>query len=211
VTVPVGRRRAQLEQRVRTASGATHVVAALPDASDETPPARIIALCSPSDAEENVDVALGLAATLGAAGQETVLVDVEPARKLTRALGLGGAAGIDSLAQTSEVAVDSVRTAIGLPGVSVVPGGSGPVPNTDGAAKILQRLINEVDRVILVTGSPRHNAVSLQWTRAADVSLLVATSGRSKRSDLEEAAHSLRLAGTKLAGTVLRVSGRHVG
>lgn len=212
IAVPIGRRRARLEQRVRSASAATHVVAALPDATDETPPARIIALCPPGEGHEIADVALGLAATLGAAGNETVIVDVDPRQKLTTALGLRGRTGavqtsLDYSSATAGPSDESFsRKTIGLPGVTVVPGGSGLLPNTDQAAKVLQRLLNEVDRVLLVTGSPLHDAASLQWTRPADAALLVATAGQSKRSDLAEAAHGLRLAGTKLAGTVLRSS-----
>ena len=229
IAVPVGRRKGSLAERVRTASKATHLVAALPDAGAPTERARVVALCPAGNDQETADIALSLSATLGTAGQATVILDADPHRRLTRTLGLnesstaahlrspsasdppGSTHGDDQDAYatgtpaTEPAASQLVRYPLELPGVWVVPGGFGFIPNSADATEVLQGLLKDADRVVLVTGSPTHDAASLEWTRAADVAVLVATAGQTKRSELAETAHSLRLAGTKVSGTVLRV------
>lgn len=215
IPVPVGRRKRGLAERVRTASSATHLVAALPDAGAPTVRARVIALCPAGADHETADVALSLSSTLGSAGQTTVILDADPQRRLTRTLGLSesgnvtqrqtGVADPAGIEQDSYTSPQITRYPLELPGVWVVPGGFGFVPNSEDSTEVLQSLLKDAERVVLVTGAPARDAASLEWTRAADVAILVATAGETRRSDLGETAHSLRLAGTRVAGTVLRV------
>ena len=218
---------------MRSALAATNVVAALIDAGEGAPPARSVALGSARKGEASTDVALCLSAAVGAAGHQTILVDADPMQRLTIDLGLQGLRGVsDLLAQQSsaargavapgdqvmlgagpdrgidngEVSAAGMRQATSLPGVTIVPAGREPIQHVEHVAKILHVLLREADRVVLLIGCPGEHPTAVQWARASDRSLLVATSGRTKREEISRVASSARLAGVELAGTLLRVT-----
>jgi polysaccharide biosynthesis transport protein len=73
----------------------------------------------------------------------------------------------------------------------------------DQATKILDRVLADVDVVILTVLPVDRSPNSLVWSRAADATILVTERDHTKREQIPVALESLRLAGANVIGTVL--------
>ena len=73
----------------------------------------------------------------------------------------------------------------------------------DQATKILDRVLADVDVVVLTVLPVDRSPNSLVWSRAADATILVTERDHTKREQIPAALESLRLAGANVIGTVL--------
>ncbi len=200
--------RRRLLRRLAAPTAGYALVAAALDARDGTPAARTVSVTSESGDVSTMEVGLRLSEILGEAGHDVVLVDADPARVLTTKLGLTGQ-GLGELvatrdyADTEEIARRLVLPTT-LPGVKIVAAGNGAAHSidTDQAGKVLQRLLNETGRVVVMTGTAG-DGQTVGWTRSTDAVLLVADNS-ARRSSLGDAARALRTAGASLTATLLR-------
>ncbi len=207
IPIAVGKRWLNLFGRRHDTLGAYRIVAATLDARDRTP-SRSIAIAPVDRDASGVAVAIGVAEALGASGQEVVLVDADSSIELTRRLGLQGDPGLNESFTAPDHeprGVGSLRRPSNVPGLTVLSAGTRVRPNVDRdqALKVLQLLLNEVDRVVLSSGSPLTDVDCLLWARSADAVMLVATEDRTRRRDLQDATRSLQMAGAKVTATLL--------
>jgi polysaccharide biosynthesis transport protein len=210
IPIDVGVRRTRFGRRkaVSASPDPYRLVAAALDARDRPALARSISITPASDGGSGADLAIRLAGSLSGSGSRVVVIDSDPDRALAKRFGLGETPDIaDYLATAEHTTI--LLNALHSPdqtGVLILAAGTpGKSPtNADEPLKFLQWIHNEVDRVILFTGSPGAYGDSLAWARSTDAVLLVATADGTRRSQLLDAARNLKLAGVSLTATILR-------
>lgn len=129
------------------------------------------------------DVALNLAATLGAAGKQSMVVDA------------GAASGWLSSWSGQDT---------GLPGVWILPYESNGALTADDAGNVVEQLLERSDIVILASPPPDTDHDAFTWARVADTVVVVASTNSTRRSDLVETIRGLRVIGADILGTVLQ-------
>lgn len=187
--------------------GSYRLAAAALDGRDTMPAARSASVAVASKDADCGELALRIAEVMSAAGHHVVVVDADPAAALTAALAITGPGLAELLGATIALSDDGVRPLLRpttLPRVSIMPTGTTTVPpiEADQATKVLQRLLEEGDRVVIATGSAL-DGTTIGWARSTDAVLLVATE-LTRRARLADAARALRNAGAQLTATVLR-------
>ena len=73
----------------------------------------------------------------------------------------------------------------------------------DVAEKVLERLLNENDLVVVSAPSFDRSSTALVWSRAVDATVLAVQRDRTKREQIPAAVESLHLAGANVIGTVM--------
>lgn len=195
-------------RRASTPKGAYRLVAAALEPRDGQPAPRSVSVATVGHDPSASEVALRLSEALASAGHDVLLVDADPARDLTARLRIEGP-GLAELLDTSgfgnsaEVLRPLIRPTT-LPELSIVAAGHADAAAIDAerAEKILQRLLNETQRVVLATGSVL-DGQGVGWVRSTDAVLLVADE-RTRRSRLADAARSLRTSGASLVAALLQ-------
>ena len=157
-------------------------------------------------------VATGIAAALAGSGHRALVIDASPDGDLTAALGLTGRRGLREVISAGDDPLANVSVG-GPAGVRVLPRGetgSSELIAVNRAREILDRLLEEVELVVIDGGSLQRSAGALSWARAAQQSILLVRRGTSRREDLRLAIEGLRFVDATIGGTVLvqRTPGR---
>lgn len=165
-----------------------------------------VACCSKLAVEPGL--AAALAASLAAAGKDVILVDADrPVETAGDRWSPGAAPGLTDLLAGRHRDAPSLLVDGDNPGVKVLPGGQHPTAASDhfvrdNIAAKLSPLAGECDFLVL-------RAPSLQSTqgeaiaRASSLTVVVVTSGRTRRSELLDAVQRLHGPETRLLGAVL--------
>ena len=219
---------------VRTSAAATPVVAA-PDSSAarehqfiasklallgrESEP-RVVLVTSPGETAGKSVVALNLALSAALDQRAVILADADPAGWMTGLLGAGGKCGVSDLVEQSTdgdvvvgdcvAAVDELAAVAGfrfIPAGTAAGEGGGGTTATPQMAKLLARLLQEADLVVL-DGAPLLRAPAAARL-AADVDGVVLVVARGTTvEDLRKATGLIHLAKTPFVGYVFGRSRR---
>jgi len=154
------------------------------------------------------DVAANLAAALAAKGSRVVLLDADPdTRHITTVLGLDDRAGLGELLTSAgerppvaDIAVPQSRhlsvVALGAPeGHQLI--------DARRAARVLDRILENADLVVVSAGAAATSAAALAWARCSDGTVLLARRNGTRRDELEHATQALSEVGAPILGTAL--------
>jgi succinoglycan biosynthesis transport protein ExoP len=177
-------------------------------------PIRSVVVVGPGPDVNTAQVAANLAAIVARGGRQVILIDGDAnSAHVTNIFELVGRPGLSELlgdsSNDSESALYRIsRTLRILPRGAA---GDADAVDTDQATRILERLADQADIVIVSTGPVHLSAGALVWAQAADSALLVAVRDQSRRDDVTYTIESLRLVGVNVAGAVLADRKRSLG
>ncbi len=177
-------------------------------------PVRSVVVVGPGPDVNTAQVAANLAVTVARGGRQVILIDGDAnSAHVTNIFELVGRPGLSELlgdtSNDSESALYRItRTLRILPRGAA---GDADAVDTDQARRILERLADQADIVIVSTGPVHLSAGALVWAQAADSALLVAVRDQSRRDDVTYTIESLRLVGVNVAGAVLADRKRSLG
>jgi succinoglycan biosynthesis transport protein ExoP len=151
-------------------------------------------------------LAVNLAAVLAGAGRRVVMLDGNEGN------GVAGAFHVDdrrrALARRArplrvgQLTLDRFRVS-GLQLVIVRPRQRTEPLELEQAQETIDSLLGEADVVLLTASSSGHSPSTLVWSRAAQATLVVAESGRTRRDQVPTALETLRIVKANVIGAVL--------
>lgn len=169
---------------------------------------RSIVVSGAGRGDRSGDVAANLAAALAAKGSRVILLDADAdTRHVTRVLGLEDRAGLGELLTSAgdrppvaDIAVERSRhlrvVALGaLEGHQLI--------DARRAARVLDRVLENADMVVVSAGAAATSAAALAWARCTDGTILLARRNGTRRDELERASEALTEVGTRVLGTAL--------
>jgi polysaccharide biosynthesis transport protein len=175
-------------------------------AGDPTSGFRSIVVLGAEGREGSGEVAANIAAVLTRAGLRVRLVDCnDEEREVTRLFGITAPYGLGELALGGPESLERLHH-MRTPGMDVIPhvlGTDQRIVEHHRARLVLERLLVDVEIVILSTAPLQRSASALLWARVADAAILVARRDKTRRENITFTVESLRLVGTRLLGTVL--------
>jgi len=171
--------------------------------------ARVIQVTSPSAGEGKTTTAANLAVAHADSGKRTLVVDCDLRRpRLHRFFGASPSPGFTSVLLGQVDLDEAVVAAEGTPGLWVLP--AGPLPANPAellrgtrAQSLLRDLRNDYDVVVMDSPPVLPVADALVVSRAADATLIVASSHATTRRRLRRAIENLRQVEAPLVGAVL--------
>lgn len=175
-------------------------------------PTRSIAVTSPLPSDGKTTVAAGLGEALARTGAKVITVDCDLRRpRLSEELGVEAGQGLTNVLVGGLDPVKLLKP-VGKPGLRTLP--AGPLPpnpavllGTAAFGRMLERLEQEADYVILDLPPATVGAETLEAISAVDATLLVVELRRLRRDALATAREQIERAGVDLVGIVLnRVS-----
>ena len=176
--------------------------------SDDSPGSLV--LLDPKQGHTSGIVTGNLAAAISQAGWRVLVVDANTAGEgLTGMFRLDGSRGYTDLLGSDDGELDGYidRLALGTGNpLYVLPRGSTRSPvdvDVDRVRRLLVRL-EEIADVVLVSAPPPHRVpAGLMWARVADRTLLVLDEGRTSRDEAKNTLQSLAVADANVIGTTL--------
>ena len=177
------------------------------EARDVPKVARSIAVLPTSAEGTEAHAALAIAQSFTDAGSKVVVVDVCPDAVLTKRLDVQNAPDLGDYLATSEntaILLQALRRSDQAGVMILARGPRGKAPELlDEPGKVLQLILNEVDRVVVLTGPPGRYGDGLAWARSTDSVLLAVTAEKTRKRDVAEAVHSSKVAGVRLTAAIL--------
>jgi len=171
--------------------------------------AKVVAIAGPERSEGKTTLALNLARVVALEGRRVLLIDAELRRPSLRAM-LGGprGKGLEEFLRgeaTLQQAIQSSR----IPGVDLLGSDRGlPRPaeaaGTERYRAALQEAVALYDFLVLDVGPVNLYSETSFLAHYADGALLVVHEGRTRNSEVREAARRLKAAGARVLGTVVR-------
>jgi polysaccharide biosynthesis transport protein len=181
--------------------------------SNGDPPARSILVLDAHGGRSSVSLAANLARALAEGGARVSLIDGGERTEVARLFDIPHKANAeDRIRQdrirparplrAGQVMLDRVR--IKGSRLSIIRPRKALEPlELDEANEILDRVLADVDLVVLTALPVDRSPNSLVWSRAADATILVTERDHTRREQIPVALESLRVAGANVIGTVL--------
>jgi Mrp family chromosome partitioning ATPase len=150
-------------------------------------------------------MAANLALAFSRAGRRVVVVDGSDGREL---LGISGHDGTPAFlrkarpVRAGDLTLDRFRMQ-GSTVVVVRPRPGAKTLDEKTASDAIRSLLTEADVVVVTASTGGGSPNSLVWSRAADATLLVADSGRTRRDEIPLALETLRIVKANVIGAVL--------
>jgi capsular polysaccharide biosynthesis protein/Mrp family chromosome partitioning ATPase len=178
---------------------------------DDHPRVRVLLVVDATDGRRSGVLAANLATVLADTHRRVLLIDAnDVSGDATSALSLDGrpgygehTAGLRAATMDEALELSRIRE---FPSLCVLPRGTTPVTGRldEGyAQRLLQRLRDEAD-VVIISGAPVHlSPGTLLWGRVADGTLLVIEAGGTSDERVQETIGSFGFVGANIAGTVL--------
>jgi Mrp family chromosome partitioning ATPase len=174
---------------------------------------RSVVVSSAGSGERSGDVAANLAAALAAKGSRVILLDADPdARHVTSVLGLHDRAGLGELLTSAgerpPVADLAIARSRHLSVVALGAVEGHQLIDARRAARVLDRVLEDADIVVVSAGAAGTSAAALAWARCADGTVLLARRNGTRRDELERAKEALTEVGARVLGSVLAENAR---
>jgi polysaccharide biosynthesis transport protein len=176
--------------------------------SNGDPPARSILVLDAHGGRSSVSLAANLARAMAEGGARVSLIDGGQRTEVARLFDTPHKADAEDRVgparplRAGRVMLDRVRVKGSR--LSIIRPRKALEPlELDEANEILDRVLADVDLVVLTALPVDRSPNSLVWSRAADATILVTERDQTKREQIPVALESLRLAGANVIGTVL--------
>jgi polysaccharide biosynthesis transport protein len=151
-------------------------------------------------------LAANLAAVLAGAGRRVVMLDGNEGNGVGRVFGVGDRRGVVARRarplRVGQLMLDRFRVN-GLQLVVVRPRPRTEPLELEQAQETIDSLLGEADLVVLTASSSGRSPNSLVWSRAAQATVVVAESGRTRRDQIPTALETLRIVKANVIGAVL--------
>jgi len=181
--------------------------------SQQGDPPKIIVLSSPDPGEGKTSTVSNLGIALAEIGRRVVLVDGDMRRpRLHRVFGLPGNKGLTDLLRSEipigQHSIDKIAHPTEVPGLFVVPGGSGAVNISNllysaRMPELLERLKAEFDTVLIDSPPMLQIPDARVLGRMADAVILVVRAGQTSRDSAVAASQRFAEDHTPVLGTIL--------
>jgi receptor protein-tyrosine kinase len=154
------------------------------------------------------DVAANLAAALAAKGSRVILLDADSeGRHVTTVLGLEDRAGLGELLTSAgerpPVADIAVERSRHLSVIAVGAEEGHQLIDARRAARVLDRVLENADMVVVSAGAAASSASALAWARCSDGTVILARREGTRRDELQRAKEALSEVGAPILGTAL--------